>query len=212
MRLQLRRIILSNNTHPMKLPSALKSLFALAGLFVIACPIHAATYTTHITGTSTATQFELNYIEVVWTTDVNVGDAVTVSDLSGLSFSYYDNSDALAYTDTTIIDGVVQLIGGVARSVEFNAVSGVSISSFDNDFSQNQLEAAVGMTANLYWFSEGTTLNVAAYDDGVLIEDASLTDLNQITTTAIPEPSASALIAGMCSLALIAPRRRHSSR
>ncbi len=195
----------------MNLRSPALLFVALATPLLIVGSAQAATYTTQITGIDNATLFNINYIEIVWSTTVAESAPVGVADLSDLSFSFYNDSNALVYTDVAISGGTVQAIGGVARTLSdlsFNAVSGISIADFDNDFNQVQLGAASGTTYNLYG-DTSDVINVADYLDGDLVEDATFTVTGQSTSVAaVPEPSAYAALAGLLGLGFSVTRRK----
>jgi hypothetical protein len=166
------------------------------------------TYTTQITGNFNGS-FELSRIEVVWSTSVAFGNLLDETGLTDLTISLYDNSNTLFYTDAAIIGGVRQPIGGVSRDlgdVEFSGVSGVSIASFDNDLNQVQLGAATGTTYNLYG-SATLSINVASYLNGGLLGDDTFIVTSQ-STSAVPEPSSYAALAGLAGLGFAVARRR----
>ena len=195
-------------------PISLKSLIALVGAITCAGAAQAATYTTQITGTSSGVNFSVSRIEIVWSTSVSEGNAVTVNDLTDWTISGFDGA-TLIYSDVVISSGTVQPLSGINRTladIAFDAVSGVSVGGFDNDFLQNQLNSATGgVTANFYSSGSGSggVVNVAKYDgNGDLIEDVTFSVTGQSTTSAIPEPSTSAALAALAALGLVAARRR----
>ncbi len=191
-------------------PRLLTKAFAtLSTALLLAGAAHAAAYVTNFTGVDTGS-FPVSRIEVMWDTNVALNNPVTAADLSDLSFAFYDDSNALVYIDNTIIGGVVQPIGGVARTLAdlaFDATSGVSIQGMDNDLNQVQFGAASGATYNFY--GDATIINLAAYMNGTLSEDATFAVTGQ-NTSAIPEPSSYAALAGLAGLGLAAARRKRA--
>lgn len=151
---------------------------------------------------------------MLWTTSIAANEAVTVSDLSDLSILVYDESDALVFTDHAIVGGVAQPIGGITRQLGdlgFDAISGVSISSFDNATNPSLLNGSTGTTFNIYGpFAPFSDLIVfSRYESGVFTgPDTDFTVTSQVTTSPIPEPSAFAALAGLGALGLAAARRR----
>ena len=191
-------------------PSSRKPITGLFAALLLAGAAQAATYTTLFTGTSDATLFDLDHIEVTWSTTETFGNAINETHLSDLTISLYDSGNTLFYSATVIAGGVVQSIGGVSRSisdVSFTATTGVSINnSFDNDLNQLQLSSASGTTFNIYG-NAGSLFNVAFYEDGVAQEDANFNITGQ-STSAIPEPSAFAATAGLLGLGTVLTGRR----
>jgi hypothetical protein len=191
------------------------SLFSAASTAaLLASAAHAASYVTEFTGTDIGS-FAVARVEVAWTTSVAVNNPVAVADLSDLSFSFYNDSDVQVYIDNAIVSGVVQPIGGVTRTLAdltFNATSGVSIQSLDNDLNQIQFGASTGETYNLYGVVGGGSpaINIAFYDEGQFQEDATFNITGQVTSSAVPEPSSAAALAGLAGIAFAAARRRRS--
>lgn len=188
----------------------LKPFNILAASLLLSTTALADSYFTEFLGTSEG-DFSVNRIEISWSTSVASGDTVAASDLSDLSFSAYDDEDALIFTDNVIVSNATQSIGGVARELEgivFDAVSGASVGDFDNDMPVVQ-ENASGTTYNIYR-SPDQSIVIDSYIDGVLVVTATFTALSQ-TTSAIPEPSACAGIAGMFGLGLAYLRRRRAA-
>lgn len=152
---------------------------------------------------------------MLWTTSIAANDAVTVSDLSDLSILVYDESDALVFTDNAIVGGVAQPISGITRQLGdlgFDAISGGSISSFDNANAADLLDGSTGTTFNLYGLFDDVIV-FARYESGVFTgPNTDFTVTSQVTTSPIPEPSAFAALAGAGALsgALVRRRRRRS--
>lgn len=214
-------------THPV-----IKSLAALSASFLLTAAAQAATYTTVFGGDDVevtvnndpVVTWTVAYIEVVWATSVAEGNPVGTADLSDLSFSLYNDSDAVLYTDNAIVGGVVQPLGGVSRTladITFNAISGTrvasdpgnngKIQSLDNDLNQVQFGSASGSTFNIYGVTGGgaPALNLASYFDGGFIDDATFNVTGQNTTGgAIPEPSSAAALTGLACLGLVITTRR----
>lgn len=189
--------------------NSLRPLATLSIALLALGAAQAATYSTQITGTDNATEFELNYLEVVWSTSATFGSAVDETALSDLSISIYDNSNALVYNDVVISGGIVQSIGGLSRNlsdISFSATSGSAVLNFDNDLNQIQLGSASGTTFNIYG-DTSVSLNLAYYLEGILQEDATLLNLTQ-NTTAVPEPSGCAALAGLICAGFAFTRRR----
>ena len=198
----------------MNIHLATKSLSALSAAVLLSSVAHAETYITEFTGTDIGS-FQVSRIEIVWATPVAMNNPVAVADLTDLSFSFYDDSDALVYTDNAIVGSVVQAIGGVSRTLAdltFNGTSGVSIQSLDNDLNHVQFGAASGETYNLYGVVSGGSpaINLAFYEDGAFQEDATFNVTGQNTTTAVPEPSSCAALAGLFGLGLATLRRKRA--
>ena len=190
---------------------------ALSVSLLLAGAAQAATYTTQFDGTNDPLNaFQVGRIELVWTTTVPVGNPVGVADLSDLTFSFYDNSNILVYTDNTIVGGIVQPIGGIARPIDdivFSATSGVSIQALDNDLDQKQFNvSASGTTYNMYSSigGSGPVINLARYLNGAFTSDATFNITGQTTAGAIPEPSSYAALAGLVGLGFVAARRKRS--
>ena len=198
----------------MRKSSIAKLVAVLSSGLLLPGAAHAASYVTQFTGNDIGS-FQVARIEVNWTTSVALNNPVAVADLSDLSVSFYDDSNAQVYIDDAIIGGVVQPIGGVSRTfadLVFNATSGVSIQSLDNDLNQVQFGASIGSTYNLYGVVSGGSpaINIAFYNNGAFQEDATFNVTGQTTVGAVPEPSSAATLAGLAGIAFAAVRRRRS--
>lgn len=201
----------------MKSSNPLKSALALVGALACAATATASvTYTTTFTGTSNA-EFTpaLERIEFHWTTAVPLNNVVSVGDLSNLSIFFYDESDALVFTDHAIIGGAAQPISGITRvigDITFDAilgttVEGTNVTSFDNAGDASLLNGSTGTTYNIYG-PAAQDIIIAVYRNGALDGDGALFTFTGQTTSAIPEPSAYAAFAGLGALGLAVARRR----
>ena len=194
----------------MKHSEVLKTFLTLAGSLAFAGTTQAATYLTTFFGTDDNT-ISISRIEILWTTGVASGNAVTVSDLSDLSISFYDESNALVFTDHAISGGVEQPISGINRQagdIEFNATSGTSISDFDNATAADLLDGSSGTTYNIYG-PLANVVNFGRYQAGTFADNTEFTVTSQ-NTSAVPEPSSYAALAGLAGLGLAAARRRRA--
>ena len=193
--------------------AAFTAALSIAGAAYAGVP--PTTYTTQFTGNDIGS-FQIARVEVTWSTSLALNSPVASADLSDLSFSFYDDSNAQVYIDHAIIGGVVQPIGGVVRTladITFNATSGVGIQSLDNDLNQVQFGTSIGATYNLYGVVSGgaPAINLAFYQNGQFQEDATFNVTGQSTTGgAVPEPSSAAALAGLAGLGFAASRRRRT--
>lgn len=201
----------------MKQPVTLKTALILAGSLAFIGTTHAATYLTTFFGSDDNT-ISISRIELLWTTEIVSGNAVTVADLSDLRISFFDESDALVFTDHAIIGGGEQSISGISRQagdIEFNATSGVSdesVAGFDNATAANLLNGSSGTTYNIYGplpgENDALVINLARYQAGSFADNTVFTVAGQNTVAVIPEPSACAALAGLLGLGFAATRRR----
>ncbi len=185
----------------------IKSIAALTAALLLTTAAFADTYFTEFLG-SAAGDFAVNRIEITWSTAVAFNDNVTNGDLSDLRISAYGDNGVLIFTDDVIAGSAVQFIGGVARDfddIAFNAVSGVSVVSFDNDVHANQ-QGATGSTYNIYPWVYGT-VRLDYFINGTLVSNSTFTLASQ-NTSAIPEPSTYAGITGLLGLGLAVGLRK----
>jgi len=185
----------------------IKSFTTLTVSLLLSSTAFADTYFTEFLG-SAAGDFSVSRIEITWSTAVAFGNNVTQNDLSDLRFSAYDDNALLIFTDNAIVDGAVQLIGGVPRDLDdiaFDAVSGMSIGGFDNDVLAAQ-QGSLGSTYNIYRWVNGS-FRIDKFIDGMLDANSTFT-LDYQNTSAIPEPSTYASLTGLIFLGLAVARRK----
>lgn len=170
-----------------------------------------ATTTLSFSSISFGVPFNITFDGLVidWSTAVMTG-VIDETNLTDLTYTLTNGGTAV-YQDQTIINSVVQPIGGVNRlltDLVFNfdittIPAGFAPSDeFDNDLNSVQEIAGVGITYNIYDPGGSSTLSVVAFSDGVDI-DSILAHPYTSSTTAIPEPS----LLGLVGLGLFAAKR-----
>ncbi|ACK64436.1 protein of unknown function DUF1555 [Rippkaea orientalis PCC 8801] len=152
-------------------------------------------------------------VVINWSTDLTSG-IVSESDLTNWSYELLGLGSSV-YSETVIVGGVVQPIGGVARTVsdllfEFDLDTLTSI-QFDNDVNVLQELSASGLTYNTYLnLTFGDGISVDQFFDGAIIE-VSVDDstFSQVTTvSSIPEPSTLLGLLAMGSLGVLSRKRQ----
>ena len=111
-------------------------------------PVFAATFQTTFTLDSPGGTPFIDTIVFDWETDITSGN-VTKSDLTNWSYELFGMGSSV-YSETVVLDGVVQPIGGVSRTIDdiqfdFN-LNTLNWSQFYNDFPTVQQGAATGVT------------------------------------------------------------------
>ena len=115
-------------------------------------PVFAATFQTTLTLDSPGGTPLVDTIVFDWSTDLTSG-TVTQSDLTNWSYELFGSGSSV-YSETVVLDSVVQPIGGVSRStgdLRFDFVlDTLTLADFDNDFDVLQGGAASGVTYNCF--------------------------------------------------------------
>ena len=176
-------------------------------------PVFAATFQTTFTLDSPGGTPFIDTIVFDWETDITSGN-VTKSDLTNWSYELFGMGSSV-YSETVVLDGVVQPIGGVSRTIDdiqfdFN-LNTLNWSQFYNDFPTVQQGAATGVTYYIeYGF--GGPIFVFRYVDGTFIE-ASVNgstfsqETVEVGAESVPEPGSVMALLGL-GLGVLATQRK----
>lgn len=187
------------------------SLSTIAGISIIALG-SLANPETALALSATSTFLDLDGLpdgidEVVmnWSTNVNhlITPTIEQDDLNNWTILLKSNGGTI-YTDNVIIDGSIQPIGGVPRSlldIDFQYVSSInSLSTTNNDAGEIQRDNATGATYQIMGGLFSFGLN--EYDNGGLtgvFYDPNIAQNTIINSTAVPfemSPTLGLLIVG----------------
>jgi hypothetical protein len=178
-----------------------------AGLLLASLDASATLYRTTLTLTNpNNTDIPATTAVYDWETSA-AGPAITSTDLDNLTLTLYDGATAF-FTDTIIVTGVVQAIGGAARGFadivwEFDLTT-LIVSDYDNDLFVVQA-GATGTTYNFY-ADIGRAVN-DQYVDGVYNSVTSSYEFTQQTEERLAPVAPTALIL-LAGLPLLRARRR----
>ena len=178
-------------------------------VIVAACSLPAATagagvYSTVYTLNTpyTVTSPEVTQVLVNWSTNAT-GGLVDQADLTDWSISFL-GGETLVYTDTIIVGGAVQSIGGISRGIAdilFNFdLDTLVAGDFDNMLQGALLAGASGTVYNVYSYPQGPfeppylTLGIWANGNEATRE---LPGYSSVTTVPAPGAFAAAALAGL---------------
>ena len=130
-----------------------------------------------------------------WETDITSGN-VTKSDLTNWSYELFGMGSSV-YSETVVLDGVVQPIGGVSRSIgdillDFD-LDTLTLRNFDNDVSGSQDGGVSGVTYNISGVDSPTTSIITRFVDGSLDEPGTIAssfsqETVEVGAESVPEP------------------------
>ncbi len=172
-------------------------------------PVFASTFQTTLTLDSPGGTPFIDTIVFEWSTDLTSG-MVTEADLTNWSYELFGSGSSV-YSETVVLDSVVQPIGGVSRSIgdipfDFD-LDTLTLANFDNDFDVVQEDAATGVTYNIFT----DPIFVRRYVDGIEIEDSiNFSSFSQetveIAAESVPEPGSVMALLGL-GLGVLATQR-----
>jgi hypothetical protein len=139
-------------------------------------------FTTTLTPiTSTQEDFVVEKAVYNWETNATSG-SITSADVTNLTLNLFGSGNSLLFTDTMIIGGVAQSIGGTSRSLgdivwNFD-LNTLNVTAFDNDLPVVQL-LSTGITYN--FFSDNPFVAADRYINGISTESAIYSSYSQFT-------------------------------
>jgi hypothetical protein len=139
-----------------------------------------------LTGYSNLGNGSIARIEYRWATNVTSG-TITESDLTEWEIELFDTANNSAGVDNVVDGGNVQPIGGVFRSISFEADVDIPQFQFaDNDLFQSQ-STGMGVTFNIIDMGPGSEggVSIVEFNNGTFLNE----DFNSAayqTTTAVP--------------------------
>ena len=158
-------------------------------------PVFAATFQTTFTLNSPGGTPFVDTIVFEWSTDLTSGSVIE-SDLTNWSYELFGSGSSV-YSETVVLNSVVQPIGGVSRSIgdilfDFD-LDTLTLRNFDNDVSGSQDGAVSGVTYNISGVDSPTTTIITRFVDGSLDEPGTIAssfsqETVEVGAESVPEP------------------------